>query len=95
MVQPYKHPAAVERYYEQLDKQLKFHNLFTQTKERVPEYDEQLYKKLSKLQKPMAELLKAEQALITNKSLTMEQRRQRQININKRRIALIKRALNE
>ena len=90
---PYQNPKVVSDFYRALDEQTAWHNDFKATKKKSPHYNEKLYLRLHNAQKQMTELSKKERALMFNTSLNGDLKQQRQLAIQKKRIAIAQRAL--
>ena len=90
---PYQNPKVVRDFYEALDEQTAWRNEFKATKKKPAEYDEKIYSRLHKAQKEMSELGKLERKLMLDPKLSGEEKRKRQLQIQKKRVALAEKAL--
>ena len=90
---PYRNPRILTEYYETLDEQTKLHNEFKLTKKRPEGYNHSLYTKLQKAQKEMQELTKKERKVLDDTHLDGDERDNRQLAIQKKRVALAERVL--
>lgn len=90
---PYRNPRILTEYYETLDEQTKLHNEFKLTKKRPEGYNHSLYTKLQKAQEQMRELTKKERKVLDDTKLDGDERDNRQLAIQKKRVALAERVL--
>ena len=90
---PYQNPKVVRDFYETLDEQTAWHNEYKATKKKPAEYDEKLYNRLHKAQKEMSELSKLERNLMLDPKLSGDVKQERQLTIQKKRVALAERAM--
>ena len=90
---PYRNPRILTEYYETLDEQTKLHNEFKLTKKRPDGYDHRLYTRLEKAQKEMRELTKKERKILDDPRLETGERDNRQLAIQKKRVALAEKVL--
>lgn len=90
---PYRNPKIINEYYEQLDAQTKLHNEYQLTGEKPEGYDENLYKRIKKVQKEMKKLGNLERAAVENLNLDSTEKDRRQIAIQKKRIALVEKVM--
>ena len=90
---PYRNPRILTEYYETLDEQTKLHNEFKLTKKRPDGYDHNLYTRLEKAQKEMREFTKKERKLLDDPRLDADERDNRQLAIQKKRVALAEKVL--
>ena len=90
---PYQNPKVVRDFYETLDDQTAWHNEYKMTKKKPAEYNELLYNRLHKAQKEMSELNKLERNLMLDPKLSGKIKLERQLAIQKKRVALAERAL--
>lgn len=87
---PYKNPRSVQKFYEMLDEQTKYENEYKLTKKRPEELNPALLERLKATKKHMTKLSKEEKDVINNPNLTLEQRKKRQMDIQQKRINLVK-----
>lgn len=93
---PYKNPKSVQRFYEDLDEQTKFHNLYKHTGERAEGYDEGYYKRLTKANTDRVQKLnKKERMAVNDQRLSMQRRYEIQRDIQQRRINAVKGVLKD
>ena len=90
---PYRNPRILNEYYETLDEQTKLHNEFKMTKKRPEGYNHSLYTKLHKAQEQMQELTKKERKILDDTKLDGDERDNRQLAIQKKRVALAEKVL--
>ena len=90
---PYKNPKIVNDYYEQLDEQTKRHNEYKLTGKKPEGYDDALYNRFKKIQKEMQKFSKLERAAIENLNISEDERDNRRMAIQKKRIALLEKVL--
>ena len=90
---PYRNPRILNEYYETLDEQTKLHNEFKMTKKRPEGYNHSLYTKLKKAQEQMQELTKKERRILDDTKLDSDERDDRQLAIQKKRVALAEKVL--
>ena len=89
----YRNPRIMTEFYETLDEQTKLHNEFNLTKKRPEGYNHSLYTKLHKVQKEMQKLTKMERKVLDDPKLEAGERDDRQLAIQKKRVALAERVL--
>ena len=90
---PYRNPQIINDYYEQLDAQTKWYNEYKLTGKKPNGYDEQLFKRLKKIQKEMQKFSKLERAAVENSNIDNAEKDRRQIAIQKKRLALVEKVL--
>ena len=90
---PYRSSQTVEDYYAEWDKQEKAANEFKATNKKPKDFNPARYERMKKLQKPLSELAKEERAVIDSRTLSAERKKDKQMAIQKRRIAMMKQAL--
>lgn len=95
MAMPYRNPKSVQDYYDALDEQTKLHNEFKMTHKKPEGYDPALYKRMTSAQTKMRALTKQERAVIADNNLTYDERRERQMKIQEKRIALVKKIMRK
>ena len=90
---PYQNPKVVRDFYETLDEQTAWHNEYQATKKKPAEYDERIYQRLHAAQKAISELSKLERKLMLDPKLSGEIKTERQLALQKKRVALAEKAL--
>lgn len=90
---PYRSSQTVEDYYAEWDKQEKAANEFKATNKKPKDFNPARYERMKKLKKPLSELAQKERAVIDSRTLSAEQKKEKQMLIQKRRIAMMKQAL--
>ena len=90
---PYQNPKVVKDFYETLDEQTAWRNEYTATKKKPAEYDEALYNRLHKAQKELSEIGKLERKLMLDPNLSGDKKQERQLQLQKKRVAIAERAM--
>ena len=90
---PYKNPQIVQDFYERLDEQTTLANEYKLTGEKPEKLDNALLQRLKNVKKLMSDLNKREKALIDNPNLSVDERREKQIAIQEKRIEAAKKVL--
>ena len=93
MRMPYRNPRILNEYYAALDEQTKLHNEFKLTKKRPEGYNHSLFKKLEKAQKEMQKFTRMERKILDDPKLEANERDNRQLAIQKKRVALAEKLL--
>ena len=90
-----KNPKTVTKYYEQFDKQSKYNAEFKQTNKKPAGYDPVLYAKMSKAKNYLSGLNRKERAILMDKSISVSEMKQKQKDIQEKRVYAMKKILGD
>lgn len=90
---PYKNPKSVKDYYETAEKQNALYEEYKTTKKKPKGYDPRLHARVKATKKMMSKLSNAENAIINDARLSVDERKARLHELEQKRMALANRAL--
>ena len=89
----FKNPKTITDYYKLKERQEQLHNDYKLTGEMPEEFDPALYKRIQKASKAMQKYSKQERAIMDNTKLSVDERKVKLTDIQKKKIELIKRLM--
>lgn len=93
MITPYKNAQSVTDYYEAVNEQTKYYNELKTTGKRPEEFDPSLYGRIKAASPVMQNLSKMERAIADNADMPVEMKKQKQVEIQRKRIEIAKKVM--
>ena len=93
MFDPMKNPKSVRDYYNAYDEQAKLYEEYKSTKKKPADFDPKLWARLKKVKPQMQKISKQERGIISNEKISVDDRRSKLRELEKKRLAIIDRAM--
>lgn len=93
MFDPMKNPKSVRDYYNAYDEQAKLYEEYKSTKKKPADFDPKLWARLKKVKPQMQKISKQERGIISNEKISVDDKRNKLRELEKKRLAIIDRAM--